>query len=170
MALTKEQKKNLVLEVEKEIKGSTGLFFFDFGKVGVLDLSRIRILVRSLNSKVKVVQKRLLALALKNSHIEFDPNQFESQVGTIFIKGELFNFASSIYKFFKLASKSPEALGAYDIVGKTFVNKSQFKVMALLPSREVLLTQLVYVLGSPIRSFACVLEGRSKKLEAEVRG
>ena len=60
--------------------------------------------------------------------------------------------------------KGPEVLGMYEVDKKNFLTPAQFKVIAQLPSRETLLTQLVYILGSPIRSFMFVLNGRKEKL------
>jgi len=54
-------------------------------------------------------------------------------------------------------------LGAYDDVEKMALDKNQFLVIAKLPSREILLAQLVGVLSGPIRAFMYIADQLSKK-------
>lgn len=163
MVLTKVQKKTVVKSVVDDIKQSRSLCFLDFSGVSVKDLGRLRDLSRSLNFKVKIVKKRLLGIAMKQAGINFDPNKFENQLCTIFLKGELLDSAAPIYNAMKTMAKPPTVLGVYDITGSDFMDQVKFKIIAQLPSREALLTQLVYMLGVPVRGLMQVLNGRIKQ-------
>jgi len=162
--LTKEQKKNLIEEVMRDLDKTKALGFLNFTGVSMKDLSQIRNLMKSSASKLRVVKKRLLKLALVKKGIDFDPEQFPDQAAALFLSSEVFDMASPMYKLIKSMKRGPEVLGIYEIEKKNFLTPAQFKVIAQLPSKETLLTQLVYILGLPIRSFMFVLEGRGKKL------
>jgi ribosomal protein L10 len=84
---------------------------------------------------------------------------FESQVGTIFSPDEIFAIAQPAYKF-----ASAKILGGYDIDGKRFVPAEEVIMLGKLPSREVLLGQLVGMIASPLKSFMFVLKERALKI------
>ena len=109
----------------------------------------------------------MLKLALKENKIDFDLEKFEAQVGTVFTPNELPSVAGQIYKFSReLAKKKKDfkVLGVYNIKAKSFLDAAQFTVIAKLPSREVLLAQVVGVLAAPIRVFMYLLQEKSKKM------
>jgi len=57
--------------------------------------------------------------------------------------------------------------GAYDMEGKVFMDAVTTKKIGQLPSREVLLSQLVGVLSAPISMFLYILTERGKMVEAK---
>lgn len=164
--LTKSQKTEQVKEGKELIKASQNLVFADFTSVGVEEIKKLKKELRTAGATFKVYKKRLLKIALKEAGIDFDPSQFEAQVGTVFTAKELTSVAAQIYKFSKeLAKKKKDfkVLGAYDLAVKSFMDPAQFTVIAKLPSKEVLLAQLVGVLAGPIRVFMYILQEKSKK-------
>ena len=54
-------------------------------------------------------------------------------------------------------------MGAYDSVEKKFLNLEEFTVIAKLPSKEVLLAQLVGTVSGPLRAFMYVIDQLSKR-------
>lgn len=165
--LTKAQKTEQVKEGKKLIKASQNLVFADFTGVSVEELRRLKKELRNAGADFRVFKKRLLKIALKEAGIDFDPKQFEAQVGTVFTAKELTSVASQIYKFSKeLAKKKKDfkILGAFDLINKSFLGPEQFTIIAKLPSREVLLAQLVGTLAGPIRALMYLLQEKSKKV------
>jgi len=163
--LTKTQKKEYVKQGKELIKESQNLVFADFTGVSVEDIRRLKSELRKSGASFKVFKKRLLKLALKENKIDFDPEQFAAQVGMVFTANELTSVASQIYKFSKeLAKKKKDfkVLGVYDISAKSFLDPAQFTVIAKLPSREILLAQLVGALAAPIRVFMYLLSARGE--------
>ena len=65
-------------------------------------------------------KKKLLRIALKETGVDFDPERFEAQMGTIFSPLELNDAASPLAKFAK-ENKKFKILGAYDLEKKNFL-------------------------------------------------
>jgi len=163
--LTKEQKKQQIEESKDIIKNNKFLVFIDFTKTGVEDLKKLRRILRESGAKLKVIKKRLLNIAFKDGGFDFDHSKFESQVGTVFSSSDIQDIASSVYKFSnETKNKEFKILGGYDLSAKNFLDAEFVNMLGQLPSREILLSQLVGTLSIPIRMFMYALQERSKKV------
>lgn len=162
-----KQQKSKEIESGKDLLGKNQtVVFADFTGTAFEDLKRLKSELKKVGGVFKVVKKRLLKIAFQKQGIEFDPTQFESQVGSVFLKGELTSAASTVYKFQKdltKAKKPFKVLGAYEIPKKNFLNAEQFLVIAKLPSREVLLGQVLGMFTAPLRSFMMIVDQLSKR-------
>lgn len=167
--LTKSQKKEQVELGTKELKNSQSLVFADFGGVGTSDVRTLKISLKAEKAKFKVFKKRLLKIAMKESGIEVDPTQFDAQVGTIFSPKEIYDVAGGVAKFakdlLKRTKKEFKILGGYNAKDKKFFDAAQMSVIAKLPPREVLLTQIAVMLGMPIKKVMTALNSRKEQLE-----
>lgn len=155
--LTKQQKIEKVEEGKKLLDKSRSLIFIDFGGKSVVELEKLRRNLGELGAKVKVIKKRLLKIALRDKKIDFDPEQFESQLGTVFAPKEIFEVAGSAYK------SGIKVVGGYDLEAKSFFDAEKMKFIGQLPPREVLLGQLVSMLAAPIRMFLHALNEKGRK-------
>lgn len=169
--LTKEQKKEHVALGVDLAKKSKVMVFADFSGVPTAEIRKLKSELKKVGASFKVIKKRLLKLSMKDAGIDFDPTQFGAQVGTVFAQDELPSVAAMVYKFAKdLAKRKKEfkVLGAFDISAKKYLNLDEFTVIAKLPSREVLLAQLVGVMSGPIRAFMYIVDQLSKKTSQTV--
>ena len=66
-------------------------------------------------------------------------------------------------KEFAKAKKNFQVLGGYDVDLRGVITADQFTMIAKLPSREVLLGQVVGVMSGPIRAFMYIVDQLSKK-------
>lgn len=135
------------------------LIFIDFSGKGVGDLSALRKSLREIGAKLKVVKKRLMRVIFEKQGIDFNPERFESQLGTIFAPKEIFEIAGAVYK------SKIEILGGYDLYAKKFIDAEKVKFIGNLPSREILLGQLVGMIASPLKMFMFMLNEKSKMVE-----
>jgi large subunit ribosomal protein L10 len=166
--LTKQQKKQQIEEGENIIKNSKFLIFVDFSKTSVEDLKKLRRTLRDAGAKLKVIKKNLLNIAFKNKNINIDFSNFKLQLGTIFSEKNIAEIAAPVYKFSQeTKSKEFQILGGYDLAANNFLDAGFVKMIGQLPPREVLLSQLVGVLQSPISRFLYVLQERGKKVVRE---
>jgi len=164
---TKAQKAQEIDSTKELLSENQSVIFADFTGVSFEHLKKLKSELKKAGATFKVVKKRLLKIAFKTLGLDFDPTQFESQVGIVAIPGDLSSGAGIAYKFSKSLAKEKKEfkfLGAYEIPERNFLNAEQFLAIAKLPSREVLLAQLVGVLSGPIRAFMYVLQERSKKM------
>jgi len=170
MVLTKEQKKEHIALGKKLIQENQSLIFADFSGVSVTDLQELKTRLREAGGQFKVIKKRLLKIALDDAGIAFDPTVHKAPIGTIFGEGEMTSVAGPFYKFVKeLAAKKVElnSVGAYDGENKTVMTSEEFLVIAKLPSRDVLLAQVMGGMAGPVRAFMYILDQLAKKGEVE---
>ncbi|MDD5547344.1 MAG: 50S ribosomal protein L10 [Candidatus Pacebacteria bacterium] len=170
MPLTKAKKKEYIDLGVSKIKDSKSLIFADFNKVGVEDVKRLRRELRKQGVDFRVIKKRLLKIALKDSGLDFDPSQIKTQMGTFFIPEDLSSIASVIYKFSKEIEKGKKGefkiLGGVDVSEKKFVEALEVIAIAKLPSREVLLSQIAMLLTMPLKQLMQALNEKAKQPEA----
>jgi large subunit ribosomal protein L10 len=157
--LTKEQKKRVIENETADLKNSRSVVFIDFTGVKAGELNSFRKTIREAGGELKVIKKKLLRVAFGEAGLDFDPETFDSQVGTIFSGEEIFTIAGPAYKF-----ASAKILGGYDTEGKRFVPAEEVTMLGKLPSREVLLGQLVGMISYPIKSLMFVLKERASKI------
>jgi len=165
---THQQKAKQIEEGEKLLKQNKSLVFIDFSGAGVEDLKSLRKILRNFGAKLKVIKKKLMRIVFERNRIDFNPEQFESQLGIIFTNRDVSEMAGPIYKFYKekeVKKKEFKILGAYDLLAKNFIDGEIIMKIGQLPTKEVLLSRLVGVLSAPMRMLAYVLSEKSKMVE-----
>lgn len=162
--LSKEQKRKLVLEVSAALKNSPSIIFTDFAGLTMGEITSLRKDLKKQQAGYKVIKKSLLGLALKNSGQA--PLEMTFLAG---YKGPLAmaygsddgSIMAKTINNFSLSTKKLSILGGY-LMGRVVEARNVIS-LAKLPPREILLTQIVQVLMSPISGLARVLDGISKK-------
>ncbi len=166
--LTKEQKKKSIAKGEEIISASRNIIFADFANMSTTDIRKVRVLMRELGGAYTVIKKRLLRIALKNKGIDFDPStKFPGQAAIISMPQEIFEVASkiqNIVKEFAKAKKVLKIMGGIDIAAKKEITAAEFAIIASIPSRETLLTQIAYMLTLPIKKVMIGINERAKQI------
>ncbi|MCR4328511.1 MAG: 50S ribosomal protein L10 [Patescibacteria group bacterium] len=171
---TKAQKTTELEKGRKLFEESEALIFADFSHVSTENLKKLRKVVREAGSELLVIKKRLLNVLFKEKGVTYDAKQFSGSVGTIFSKKNIEGVSGPIYNFFS-GLEVPEGgikgmwakhiLGAYDAKGRAAIDAEQIIFIGRLPSREILLAQLLGTLAAPLRSFMYLLQQKSAKQE-----
>ena len=164
--LTKAQKKEHIAKSSELVKGSKALVFADFTGAPTREVNRLKNELKKAGATYKVFKKRLLKIALKDAGIETDALNAKAQVATVFAKEDLTSVAGPIAKFVKELAKLKivyKVLGAYDREGNRVIPVAEFDVVAKLPSREVLLAQVMGTMTGPLRKFMIALQEIAKK-------
>jgi len=165
--LTKQQKSKQIEASQQLLEKNQTLIFTDFTGLPTSDLKTLRQLLREFDAQFKVVKKRLLKIAFRKRGIDYDPTQFAGQVGVIWLPKDLFAVAGKIYQFLKelaKAKKELKILGGWDRQTKKEITAEEFLTIAKLPAREVLLTQIAFMLTMPLRQIMVALNERAKKI------
>ncbi|MCP6719866.1 MAG: 50S ribosomal protein L10 [Patescibacteria group bacterium] len=165
MAKTKDQKNKAVEQGVENLKGSETVVLVDFTGLSVNKLNDFRGQVRAIGGVFRVVKKRLLKFVFEKIGMEFDPKNFEGQTGVVFSPKDVHETASTVYKFSKQEKGSLKILGGFNIKDKAFVESAEILSLGQLPSREVLLGQLVGMLSAPLQMLLYVLDQKSKMVE-----
>ncbi len=162
MAITKNQKVDIIEKGSADLEKVNALIFTDFTGTSVGDLGQLRTDLRESDSKFKVIKKRLLKIILGGKNIDIDPVEFEGTLGTVFVKGGVSETAGSLYRFSKTHEKF-KLLGAYDLEKKELISEADINVIGSLPPRKELLGQLVGTITAPLRALMYVLSEKSRK-------
>lgn len=173
MAISKQKKVELVAQYVEQLEKSNGLILADYRGLSVNDVSEIRKTMRPIGSKFQVVKNRLLALALKEVDLSLPDEWLTGPTAVSFCYDEV----PPVAKVLADAAKDFETLQIKGgVLGTSVVAADKVYAIADLPSREVLLaqllgtinapaTQLVGVLASGVRQVLNVLQAYADKLE-----
>ncbi len=166
--LSKEQKKKLVLEVGAALKNSSSIIFTDFAGLTMAEITSIRkelkkqhVLSPGGSVGYKVIKKSLLDLILMASDkTGLDLTGHKGSLAVAYSSENGAAMAKTINSFAS-STKKLNILGGFLMGG--WIDAQKVVFLAKLPSREILLTQIVQLLMSPISGLARVLDGISKK-------
>ena len=159
---TKEQKKEAIEEGRRKLASSGSAIFTDFSGTKVEAIRSLKKSLRESGAEFGVVKKRLLRLILQEKGIDLDPTKFESQVGTVFAKDDISSVAGTVYRFSQEAGNF-QILGGLDLAKNQVFDAETVRAIGQLPSREVLLGQVLGVLTAPLRMFMYILQEKSKQ-------
>lgn len=166
MAKTKSQKKEDIKEGEAKLGKSETVVVADFTGLTANELNAFRKAVRAIGGVVVVMKKRLLKLAFSSKGIEFDPKKFPGQAGVVFSPKDIVETSGTVYNFSKpfLRKETFKILGGFELKDKKFYESKEVKQLGQLPTREVLLGQLAFMLTVPIKKLLFVMNEKSKKV------
>ena len=157
--LQKSKKEKIIKELESAIKESDSLVFLNFHGMKVNDETILRRNLRDQGVNYKVSRKTLLARALKG-RAEGEIPELAGEVAIAYSKDNMAP-AREIYNFQKIHKGILNILGG--IFEGKFVGGEKMTEIAMIPSREVLLSKLAFLLRSPMQRFAVALSEVAKK-------
>ena len=157
--LQKSKKEEMIKGLETAIKDSKSLVFVNFHGLKVSDETVLRRELRAGGVGYKVSRKTLLARALKGK-AEGEVPELAGEVAIAYSKDEIAS-PREVYNFQKTHK------GLLNIVGGIFegkfVNGAYMTELAMIPSREVLLSKLAFLLKSPMQRLAIAVGEIAKK-------
>ncbi len=162
---SRQQKEQELSEQLARLDKFRTLLFADFSGVPARDITLFRQILKSFDSEFKVSKKRLLRLAFAAKRIAVNPEDFPSQLGVVFSPLTLTDIVGPVFKFARAQEKFA-VLGGYDLAASSVLSKSFVDEISRLPSRNILLSQLVGMIAAPLKMFMLVLKERAAKLEA----
>jgi len=172
MALTREQKSNILKDLSDKFSRAKAAILVDFNKLSVAKTMELRRLLKQIGAEYKVAKKTLISRVLKEkNYTGIDLDEFKTQVGIVFSYEDPVPAAGSVFKFSKI-NEALKILGGFLLArrslgeggGLNWVDKAQIISLAQLPPREILLWQLVRTIAAPLSGLASVLQGNTCNL------
>lgn len=161
MPLTRDQKKNIINDLESKIEKQKSIVFMDFTGVKVKELAKLRENLKENGSEMKVAKKSLMEIALKNKKIELDSKKLDGEVAMVFGYEDEIAPSKAVYQFSKENQKA-KILGGF--LENKFYEMADVIKLAELPSKEQLLGMLLGTLSAPATNLVGVLSGNMRKL------
>ncbi|MDO8493441.1 MAG: 50S ribosomal protein L10 [bacterium] len=160
MPLKKEQKKVILDSLTENIGGAESTVFVKFGGLTVADSNAMRSNLREKGISYFVSKKTLLKRALNDNKVEGDMPVLEGQVAVAYGKDAVLP-ARTIAEFQSKLKDKLAIVGG--ILSGKYMSASEMIALSKIPSREVLLSQLLNIMNAPVRGFAIALDQISKK-------
>lgn len=163
MSANFENKKVVVEEIKNHAKDAKSIVLVDYKGLTVAEVTELRDAFRKAGATYKVYKNRLMKIAFEDLGIKFDDNLLEGTTAVAFhsedpiVPAKIAVDGEGKYKALKVKA------AWFD--GKQ-LNDAQTKALASIPSREVLVAQLLGMLTMPMRGLAVALKQIAEKQEA----
>lgn len=162
MAKSKEQKKEIVKNLEEKLKKAKAVVFSDYLGLKVKDIEAIKKALHQEEGEFVVTKKTLLKLALeKAGYKDVDPKQFVGGLAVTFGFRDEVTSAKVLAKF---AKDFPVIKFFGGLLENKFIEAAKVKELALVPSRQELLGKLVSSVNAPLYGLLAVLSGNLRNL------
>lgn len=148
--MPKAEKTALVAEIKDRFNAASGVIMADYRGLTVKRMQALRSQLREAGADLKVYKNTLTQIALRELALPSMDDMLEGPTVFVFATGDPVPAAKTLADFAKEA-KVLELKGGF--VDGTVIDAEQVKALASLPSREVLVAQVMGLLVSPVRGF-----------------
>ena len=149
--MVKQSKIDEVQNLKEKLAAKGNFILTDYSGIQVKNLSLLRRKLREKNADYKVVKNNLLKRALSDAGYANMDDYLKGPLGVAFVKDEIGEVAKVLKEFSTENEKFHFSAGVLD---KVVYNQDQIKRIAELPSKEVVLSQLLSVINGPARGIA----------------
>jgi len=168
---------------EKAVENLQGLFInanigilTDYRGLKTSELNELRRKLKEASVEYKVVKNSLAQIAARNAGLEHLDNTFQGPVAVAFGHGDVARAIKTLFDYIRTSKSTLSVKGGF--LEDQVLSANELETLARLPSREVLLAQviggmqspiygLVNVLAGPIRGMMGVLQARIQQLEGQ---
>lgn len=163
MALTKEQKKEVVADVKNILSKSKTVVFANFHKLPMNEQNEIRSDFRGKSVGYYVAKKSLAKIALKEAGLTGEVPELEGELAIVYADDAI-AAAREIYAFQKKFDKRVSIMGG--IYENEFRAADFMVTIASIPSLNTLHAQFVNLINSPIQGLVLALNAIAEKKTA----
>lgn len=164
--ITKQKKSEIVKKLKDKLSSSGFIAFLNFHGLSVAKAMELRRALKKAGADYLVSKKTLLGVAAKELGLEVGREKLEGEIGAVFAKGEEEALAAS-KEFAAFARRNKDML---KIIGgfweRAWIDADEIKRLAAIPARDVLITQLAFILTEPVARLARTLQEVEKKLSS----
>ncbi|MEX3557065.1 MAG: 50S ribosomal protein L10 [Burkholderia sp.] len=164
MPLNREDKQAVVAEVFAQVAKAKTVVLAEYRGIAVGDLTKLRTQAREKQVYLRVLKNTLARRAVEGT--PFAPLADQMTGPLIYgISEDAIAAAKVVNNFVKSNDKLIIKAGSFD--GKV-MDKAGVQALASIPSREELLSKLLFVMQAPVSGFARALAALAEKKQAEV--
>jgi large subunit ribosomal protein L10 len=152
--LNKEEKGQAIEELRKKFSEAKAVILTDYKGMTVAELSELRRLLRSSEVDYQVVKNTLARVASQDTAVSVAKDAFKGPVGIAIGYDDSVTTAKKVIEFSKKNEKLKLSGGVID--GRLY-DAGEVKAIAMLPSREVLLSMMAGTFQAPLSKMAAAL-------------
>jgi large subunit ribosomal protein L10 len=162
MAKTRQQKKDMVASLNAKLEQHPSFFVVKPLSLNPNEATAIKKELSVLGSSYNLVKNSLFEVATKEKSLPLVSLGL-GQHAVVFSSEKVTETAKVISKFLKNKDKERMEITA-GILNGALLSPAQVQALADLPSKDVLLAQLLSVMNGPVRNFLYVLKGNMQEL------
>lgn len=159
--MDRQTKRRVVEELSGSLGKATNAFLIEFKGITVPQVTELRRQVRETDSQYLVVKNTLAIRSLVDSPMDGLREKFSGTTAVAFNSGDPVALAKALTKF---AKDVPAITFKGALLDGLVVPESQIATIASLPSRNELISKLLYLMQHPIRGFVTVLQATIRNL------
>ncbi|MCX8044202.1 MAG: 50S ribosomal protein L10 [Desulfobacterota bacterium] len=174
--MSRKAREEAVAALAERLGKTKGLIVCDYTGLNVEKITMLRRRVRDAGAELKVVKNTLLKIATRDTAYAALHDMMKGQTAIAFVDGDPAHIAKVLTQFVK-DNPDLQFRVRSGVLEQHLLQPQQIEQIGNLPSREVLLGQLVGVLSAPLaglvtvlagmpRKFLCVLQAISEKKKA----
>ncbi len=167
MAKTRSEKSELLDKYKEILKNKGGYFLVNSDKADTLTVVDLKKKLKETDADYTVVKNTLFKVALQDTDQPLETQDLEGPTAIIYFSED----PTVPAKLIKEIQKEKEILGAKGGVYEgEFLSEEKVMQLAEIPSREVLLSQLVGTINAPLTGFMNAAVGNIKGLTVVLKG
>lgn len=157
MAVTRESKEQTVAQLQEELAQLQLVVLTDYRGLTVAEISELRAKLREEGISYRVTKNTLLRLAVSNTEAlkGIEPTTFTGPMALALSTTDEVAPARVVFQYAK-EHEALEIVGAITGDGQV-LTPAEVKALALLPTREQLLAQVVGTIAAPLSGFVGVM-------------
>jgi large subunit ribosomal protein L10 len=159
--MNKTEKQHIVESLSEHFRSTKSFFLIDYRGLKVVDATELRRKIREFDGTYVVVKNTLALRAAKETGLEQIGPYLQGPTAVAFHRRDVVGMAKLLTEIAK--NNSNFQFKAALIEGKV-VPPSEIQTIASLPSREVLLSKLVFLLKAPLQRLAGALKAPARDL------
>jgi large subunit ribosomal protein L10 len=154
--MPKQKKVDAVAEITADLKAAEIYYFVDYRGLTFAETTELRRRLRLVGADLRVVKNTLGKIAAANAGVEGLDELLAGPSAIAYVHGDPSKAAKTIQDFIKENMKAAIRGGKLQ---RSVLTAAQVEALAALPSREVLIAQVVGAIASPLQGLANVLNG-----------
>ncbi len=166
MAVTKQQKVEILAELTEKFKRAQSIGFATSNTMTVAEFGELRNSLREIDASYNLAKKTLIVKAVKDAlNIDIDLSLLEGQIWVVCSYSDAVSWLGKVNDFIT-KTKGKKIDWSASIFEWAFKNLEETKEIAGMPSRETLLGRLVGSMQSPLSALARFLDAAAKEVES----
>ena len=158
---TREQKEQAIAALKEEFKASVNALVIDFQGIAVEKDWEMRKALREANLNYRVIKNTIGRLAVEDTPLESLKEHFVGMSAVAYSPNDPVGLAKVLSKFAKETDKVKFKAG---VVEGRAIKVQDIAALASLPSKEELISKLMFVLNSGAQRLATALNGVPRNL------
>lgn len=159
--MNREEKKTAIVELRESLGGAQNAFVLGFSGIKVPEVTELRRQVKESRSSYRVIKNTLALRAIEGGALESLREHFTGPTAVAYNADAPIALAKVLSAF---AKTNPALVFKAAIVEGRAITAAEVTELAEMPTREQLVSRLLFLLQSPVRRLATVLNGPARKL------